>query len=86
MVNNCGNCRFFEENDVNTGHGVCRHGPPHLIVNEWQTMPALSTPGNPLPAAATKSTVLSMSGQFPPTHRDLWCGAFDERYEKKDAN
>lgn len=83
MDQTCGNCRFFDLKDKNTGAGECRRFPPTVIAGEWITRKPITT--NQM-ADALVNQVANIAGQFPPTTRDLWCGEWDEAYVKKEAN
>lgn len=86
MVGTCGSCLYFEQMDKNQGNGVCRRYPPVIVTNAWSTAPTLMMPGKETRAGTTQSEIQAVSGQFAPTHRDLWCGEYSEKFNKEEAN
>jgi hypothetical protein len=81
MDQNCGNCRFFDLKDKNTGAGECRRYPPTVLAGEWMTRPSLSVTG---PPNALTNQVMNIAGQNPPTMRNLWCGEWDEMPKSRE--
>lgn len=89
MEQTCGNCRFFQLQDRNTGAGICRRYPPSVLAGQWATEETMALMKASPPMGSRPPTITQVSniaGQNPPTTRDLWCGEWDEHYTKKEAN
>ena len=85
MTDYCGNCRFYEVQNVVQGQGICRRYPPVVVINTWLTQePNMLTADRlaQVPKNATISAVQSLNGNFAPTQKDMWCG----EYQPETAN
>lgn len=81
MEQSCGNCRFFVMTVEENKAGECHRRPPSVLAGEWLTRPSFAAGGGTL-----VNQLSNIAGQFPPVTTDIWCGDWDERYVKTEAN